>query len=91
MPALDRNDYLAKALEQSIPMQADLDFVKNNIKTKYSFYSDDGLIQKDILQDYIRQIDSVSKYLTGYRHFGGCDGVHKIPELIKLLEELTGV
>lgn len=86
---IERTDYIVETIENAIPSQSDIDFVKDNIKIKYSFLSeDDNAVPYYISNSFTRRIDSVEMNLPGYNHFDGYHKIYKIPELTELLEKI---
>lgn len=83
----ERSDYIVEITKNAIPTNSDLNYIKEKVKTKYSFYSDEP-IPLEVLQNFAKKIGSQEKYLKGYSHFSGYDRIYKIPELIELLKKL---
>lgn len=83
----ERNDYIVKVKSQAYLKLEDFKFGKK-LKNVYSFYSDedDGNLEK--FTRFVSDFKAKEFYLKGYNHFDGYHRIYKIPELIKLLDDI---
>ena len=83
-----RNDYIVKVKKQAYLKPEDFEFGKK-LKNVYCFYSDedDGNLEK--FTRFVSDFNAKEFYLKGYNHFDGYHRIYKIPELIKLLNEIV--
>ncbi len=83
-----RNDYIVEVKKQAYLKQDFLDYVKNNVKSKYCLYSDEDDNNIEKFTRFIEDTDSKGIYLKYYNHFDGYHRIYKIPELIDLINNL---
>lgn len=84
----NRDDYTVKVKAQAYCKQEQLDFIKNKIKNKYCFYSDESEPKEKMFKKFIEDTNSEGIYLKYYNHFDGYHRIYKIPELTKLINEI---
>lgn len=84
---LSRTDYIVDRLINAIPSQEDMRFIKEKLKNKFSFYSDET-IPLLTLKNFADQIEAQHIYLKDFSHFDGYSDIKEIPQLIELLEKL---
>lgn len=83
-----RNDYTVEVKKQAYLSRDSFDFVKNNLTNKYCLYSDEDDNNMEKFTRFINDIDATGIYLKYYNHFDGYHRIYKIPELIKLINDL---
>lgn len=83
-----RNDYTVEVKKQAYLNQDSFYFVKNNLTNKYCLYSDEDDNNIEKFTRFINDIDATGIYLKYYNHFDGYHRIYKIPELIKLINDL---
>lgn len=82
-----RNDYIVAVKKQAYLKKEDFEYGKK-FKSVYCFHSNEDDGNEEKFTRFIKDFGAVDIYLKGYNHFDGYHKIYKIPELIKLLDEL---
>ena len=82
-----RTDYIVQVKNQAYLKEKDFEYGKklNNV---YMLFSDEDDGNKEKFTRFEKDFNAKSMYLKGYNHFYGYHRIHKIPELIELLDKL---
>ena len=83
-----RNDYIVEVKKQAYLKKDTLDYIKDNINSKYCLYSDEDDKNQEKFTRFIDDTKAKGIYLKYYNHFDGYHRIYKIPELNELLNEL---
>ena len=79
-------DVLNEKVKLTILTDEELNDAKKLIKIKYSIYSDsDHLIPFELLEQYCKDINSVSILMKDIGHMGKKSGLEKLPKVIELI------
>lgn len=84
----DRTDYIVEVMKQAYPKKEDLQFIKNQLKNKYCFYSDESIGHGEEFTKFIEDTGAIEIYLKYYDHFDGYHRIYKIPELNEIVNKL---
>jgi myo-inositol-1(or 4)-monophosphatase len=85
---IKRNDYIVSVKKQAYLTKPDFEFAKN-LKNVYMFYSDEDDGNREKFSRFEKDFNAKAIYLKGYNHFDGYHRIYKIPELVKLIDELV--
>lgn len=67
-----------------------LDYIKSNTMFRYSLYSDnDHVIPFDILEDFIKQINSTPIFIKGVGHMGNRNNTTHLPQIEDIIKDLN--
>lgn len=83
-----RTDYIVEVKKQAYLKQEHLDFIKNNVTTKWCLYSDEDNKNIEKFTRFIEDTSAQGMYLKYYNHFDGYHRIYKIPELNELIDSL---
>lgn len=82
-------DVLNEKVKLIILTDKELDDVKTLINEKYSIYSDsDHLVPFDLLEQYCKDIDSVSIPMKDIGHMGKRSGLVKLPKVLDIITNI---
>lgn len=85
----DRED-LNKAFIDFAVNNEEIDYCKNTIKHKFSFYSDnDHVIPFNILENFIHKLESSAVFIKGMGHFGNRDNISELPQIENIFKQIT--
>lgn len=80
-------DVLNEKVKLTILSDQELNDVKNLINEKYSIYSDsDHLVPFELLEQYCKDIDSVSIPMKDIGHMGKKSGLTELPKVVELIK-----
>lgn len=81
-------DILNEKVKLAILTEKELAAVKVLISEKYSIYSDsDHLVPLELLEEYCKDIESVSIPMKDIGHMGKKSGLEKLPKVLELIEK----
>ena len=83
-----RNDYIVEVKKQSYVKQDAFDYMKSLNCKKYCLYSDEEDNNIEKFTRFINDTGANGMYLKGYCHFDGRHRIYRVPELIKLINDL---
>ncbi len=79
-------DILNEKVKLTILTNKELKDVKNLISEKYSIYSDsDHLVPFELLEQYCKDIDSISIPMKDIGHMGKKSGLEKLPKVVDII------
>ncbi len=85
----DRED-LNKAFVDFQVSEKDINYCKNNIKFRYSLYSDnDHVIPFNILEDFVNKLESNPVFISGVGHMGNRENTKKLPQILNIVDEIS--
>jgi len=83
-----RTDYIVEVKKQAYLKKEALDYMKSLNCDKYCLYSDEDDRNEEKFTRFIEDTNSKGIYLKYYNHFDGYHNIHRVPELIDLINEL---
>lgn len=83
-----RTDYILKIKDQAYLHDIDFEYAKN-FKNVYMLYSDEDDGNYEKFDRFSKDIGAKPMYLKGYNHFDGYHRIYKIPELVKLINDIV--
>lgn len=84
----DREDLNTAFVDFAVSKE-NIDYLKGNVKHRYSLYSDnDHVIPFNILESFIKQIKSTPVFIKGVGHMGNKSKIKRIPQIEKIIESI---
>ena len=84
----DRDD-LNKAFVEFKVAPSNIEYCKNHIKYRYSLYSNnDHAVPFEILEDFIKQLNSNPVFIKGVGHMGNRNNIHSLPQIESILDSV---
>lgn len=83
-----RTDYIVEVKKQAYLKKEALEYMKSLNCDKYCLYSDEDDKNEEKFTRFIEDTNSKGIYLKYYNHFDGYHNIHRVPELIDLINEL---
>ena len=66
-----------------------INYLKETVPYRFSLYSDnDHVIPFDILESFIKQIESTPVFIKGVGHMGNRDKITRLPQIEKIIESI---
>lgn len=68
----------------------EISYCNNSIKNKFSLYSDtDHVIPFDILENFVKKIESSPVFIEGVGHMGNRDNISRLPQIEEIIKCMT--
>lgn len=85
----DRED-LNKAFIDFAVNNDEINYLKHSVKNKFSLYSDnDHVIPFEILENFVKKINSSPVFIKGVGHMGNRDNVKSLPQIEDIINNLN--
>ena len=85
----DRED-LNKAFIDFKVSKGNIDYCKLNIKKRFSLYSEtDRVVPFDILEDFVKELNSTPVFISGAGHMGNKENTTKLPQITDIIDKIS--
>ena len=84
----DREDLNTAFIDFKVDKK-NIDYCRSNIEYIFSLYSDtDHVIPFDILENFIKELDSTPVFIKGAGHMGNRENTTQLPKIVDILNDL---